>query len=287
MRTRSKTCPRSTSSWLHKALPEVSEGIHLIPSMIWRLPRRLPRRSAGWFARYLAGRGIAWPKTDTGRLKLDEDTFKDMSKVHPELAPLRELRHSLSELRLEKLAVGTDGRNRTMLSPFGASSGRNTPSANRFIFGPSVWLRGLIKPGPGMAIAYIDWSSQEVAIAAALSGDPFLLDSVASGDPYLSFAKRAGLVPEGATKATHAAVRDICKACVLGVNYGMQARTLAFRTGTSVKQKMMTRPFRRMGVAVGTDGRNRTMLSPFGASSGRNTPSANRSSSVHQCGCGV
>jgi DNA polymerase I len=189
---------------------------------------------AGWFARYLAGRGIAWPKTDTGRLKLDEDTFKDMSKVHPELGPLRELRHSLTELRLEKLAVGIDGRNRTMLSPFGASSGRNTPSANRFIFGPSVWLRGLIKPGPGLAIAYIDWSSQEVAIAAALSGDPFLLDSVANGDPYLSFAKRAGLVPEGATKATHAAVRDICKACVLGVNYGMQAKTLAFRTGTSV-----------------------------------------------------
>jgi DNA polymerase I len=111
---------------------------------------------AGLFAKYLADRGIAWPKTESGRLQLDQDTFRDQAKLYPELAPLRELRHSLTELRIEKLAVGADGRNRTMLSPFGASSGRNTPSANKFIFGPSVWLRGLIKPGPGMAIAYID-----------------------------------------------------------------------------------------------------------------------------------
>jgi DNA polymerase I len=189
---------------------------------------------AGLFAKYLADRGIAWPKTESGRLQLDQDTFRDQAKLYPELAPLRELRHSLTELRIEKLAVGADGRNRTMLSPFGASSGRNTPSANKFIFGPSVWLRGLIKPGPGMAIAYIDWSSQEVAIAAALSGDPFLIDAMASGDPYLSFAVRARLAPEGATKASYRAVRDLCKACVLGTNYGMGARTLAFRTNTSI-----------------------------------------------------
>jgi hypothetical protein len=189
---------------------------------------------AGLFAKYLADRGIPWPKTETGRLQLDQDTFRDQAKVYPELAPLRELRHSLSDLRIEKLAVGSDGRNRAMLSPFGANTGRNTPSANRFIFGPSVWLRGLIKPAPGMAIAYIDWSSQEVAIAAASSGDPFLIDAVASGDPYLSFAVRAGLAPEGATKASHRGVRDLCKACVLGTNYGMGAKTLAFRTNTSI-----------------------------------------------------
>ena len=95
--------------------------------------------------------------------------------------------------------MGSDGRNRTLLSPFDASSGRNTPSANQFIFGPCVWLRGLIKPGLGMAVAYIDYSSQEVAVAAALSCDPFLIDAVASGDTYMSFAVRAGLAPDGAT----------------------------------------------------------------------------------------
>ena len=54
-----------------------------------------------------------------------------------------------------------------------------------------------------------------------------------SGDPYLAFAKRAGLAPAGATKTSHKAIRDVCKTCLLGVNYGMQARSLAYRTGVS------------------------------------------------------
>jgi DNA polymerase I len=188
---------------------------------------------AGLFACYLTDNGIDWPRTTTGRLQLDQDTFRDMAKRYPQLEPLKELRHALSELRLEKLAVGPDHRNRTLLSPFGASSGRNTPSNNKFIFGPSVWLRGLIKPPEGRALAYIDWKSQEVYIAAALSGDRALLDAVLSGDPYLAFAKMAGLVPPEATKQSHRAIRDMCKTCVLGTHYGMQAQSLAMRTGLS------------------------------------------------------
>ena len=81
-----------------------------------------------------------------------------MTESYPFLRALRELRVTLSELRLEKLQVGPDGRNRVMLSPFGASSGRNTPPSTGFIFGPSTWLRSLIKPAEGRALAYIDWS---------------------------------------------------------------------------------------------------------------------------------
>jgi DNA polymerase I len=95
-------------------------------------------------------------------------------------------------------------------------------------------LRGLIKPARGRALAYIDWSAQEVAIAAALSGDQALLDAVQSGDPYLRFAKLAGLAPEDATRQTHGQVRNLCKRCLLGSNYGMGARSLAQRTGTSL-----------------------------------------------------
>jgi DNA polymerase I len=188
---------------------------------------------AGLFAGYLVDNRIDWPRTATGRLQLDRDTFRDMAKRYPQLEPLKELRHTLSELRLEKLAVGPDGRNRSLLSPFGASTGRNTPSANRFIFGPSVWLRGLIKPLAGRALAYVDWKSQEVYIAAQLSGDQALLDAVLSGDPYLTFAKMAKLVPPDATKQSHKAIRNLCKTCVLGTNYGMQAPSLALRTGLS------------------------------------------------------
>lgn len=53
----------------------------------------------------------------------------------------------------------------------------------------------------GRAIAYVDWSSQEIAIAGALSGDEMLWQAYESGDPYIAFAKQAGLVPAGATKS--------------------------------------------------------------------------------------
>lgn len=110
----------------------------------------------GLFAGYLADNGIDWPRTAAGRLCLDQETFRNMAKRYPQLEPLKELHHSLSDLRLEKLAVGPDHRNRVLLSPFGASSGRNTPSNSRFIFGPSAMDRAKsdgIPPRPATAQA--------------------------------------------------------------------------------------------------------------------------------------
>jgi DNA polymerase-1 len=141
------------------------------------------------------------------------------------------LRAALSQMRLSDLAVGQDGRNRTMLSAFRARTGRNQPSNTKFIFGPSVWLRGLIKPPPGYGVAYVDWSQQEFGIAAALSGDPMMMEAYRSGDPYLAFAKQAGAVPQDATKASHNAEREQYKACVLAVQYGMGEAGLASRIG--------------------------------------------------------
>jgi DNA polymerase-1 len=137
-------------------------------------------------------------------------------------------------MRLSELAVGGGGRNRCMLSAFRARTGRNQPSNKEFIFGPAVWLRGLIRPKPGYGIAYVDWSQQEFGIAAALSGDAMMLEAYTSGDPYLAFAKQAGAVPEDATKQTHSAVREQFKACVLAVQYGMGPDSLATRIGQPV-----------------------------------------------------
>jgi DNA polymerase I-like protein with 3'-5' exonuclease and polymerase domains len=58
-----------------------------------------------------------------------------------------------------------------------------------------------------------------------------MLEAYASGDPYLAFARQAGAAPVGATKKTHAAVRDVFKACVLAVQYGMGRDSLAVRIG--------------------------------------------------------
>jgi hypothetical protein len=151
--------------------------------------------------------------------------------TYPVLKPLHELRVTLVQLREWRLAVGADGRNRCLLSPFGARTGRNTPSTTAFVFGLSSWLRSLIRPAEGTALAYVDWEQQEFGIGAALSHDPAMLEAYRSGDPYLAFAKQARAVPPNATKRTHRAERDLFKLCALGVQYGMQAESLARRMG--------------------------------------------------------
>lgn len=183
------------------------------------------------FAEYLSRNGIPWPQLNSGELALDDDTFRQMAKRFPIVAPLRQLRQTLGELRLENLSVGFDGRNRCLLSPFRSRTSRNQPSNAKFIFGPSCWIRGLIKPPPGRAIAYVDWSQQEFAIAAALSEDAAMMDAYSSADPYLTFAKQAGAVPESATKKSHPHQREQFKVCALGVQYGMQSKSLAQALG--------------------------------------------------------
>ena len=189
-------------------------------------------RADRW-AEYLTSNGIPWPRLESGRLDLSDGAFRQMAKIYPAVAPMRELRSALSDLRLNDLAVGNDGRNRTVLSAFRSRSSRNQPSNTRFIFGPSVWLRSLIQPPPGHGIAYCDWSQQEFGIAGALSGDRAMQDAYLSGDCYLHFAKQAGAVPADATADDEARkpVRELFKQCVLGVQYGMEAQSLAARIG--------------------------------------------------------
>lgn len=178
--------------------------------------------------------GIAWPELSSGAQALDADTFREMARVHPEVLDMKELRASLSQLRLADLAVGADGRNRCMLSAYSATTSRNQPSTSKFAFGPAVWLRSIIQAPPGYALAYVDWEQQEFGIAAAFSGDPAMMSAYLSGDPYLAFAIQARAAPEGATRATHAKVRDQYKACALAVQYGMGFETLAVRIGQSI-----------------------------------------------------
>ena len=181
---------------------------------------------------YLARKGIPWPRLPSGALALDDDTFREMARAYPaEVAPIRELRHALSQMRLNALPVGPDGRNRCLLSPFASKTSRNQPSNTRFIFGPSAWLRSLIRPAPGRAVAYCDWSAQELGIAAALSGDANMREAYRSGDPYMFLARAAGAVPPDATKKTHAVAREQFKVVSLGVLYGLTAEGLARRLG--------------------------------------------------------
>jgi hypothetical protein len=183
------------------------------------------------FLSYCRRRGIDWPCFEDGSPKLEAELFRDQAMLHPQLAPLHQLRQTLAKFRLTGLRVGDDGRNRCLLSPFKAISGRNLPSSSEFLFGPATWIRSLLKPPPGYALAYIDWAAQEIAIAASLSGDAAMIESYVSGDPHWGFALLAGLTPPGAVAADHPLLRERCKTTNLGVNYGMTKWGLSRRLG--------------------------------------------------------
>ncbi len=190
--------------------------------------------NARLWQRWVNHHQIRWPRLPGGLLDLRLPTFRDMAVAYPEVRPMAALQASLSQLRQFRLAVGSDGRNRCPLRPFSSKTGRNQPSTNQFIFGPAVWLRGLIKPLEDMAVAYVDYEQQEFGIAAALSQDQAMMDAYASGDPYLTLAKQARAVPADATKRSHNVERQQFKQAALAVQYGMGAHRLASRLGASI-----------------------------------------------------
>jgi hypothetical protein len=191
------------------------------------------RFSSEKFEEYLAQAGIEWPRLESGALNLRRKTFESMCKSFPTLEPLRQLRHTRDKMRRIKLAVGADSRNRTTLWPYQSKTSRTQPKAARWIFSPAVWLRSLIKPEPGRAIAYIDWSAMEFMVAAALSECKPMIELYETGSPYIEFAKRFDEAPHEATKKTHSEVHERYKVGCLGAQYQMQNETLAQRLGVS------------------------------------------------------
>jgi hypothetical protein len=193
------------------------------------------------FEEVLIAEGISWPrKEDTGKLDLQRKTFESMAKAYSQIEPLRQLRYIRDKLRTIKLSVGHDGRNRTLLWPFSSKTSRTQPKAKHWIFSPSVWLRFLIRPEPGKALAYIDYSSMEFGAAAALSDGHIsasnpMLDLYESGDPYLNFGKTVDQIARDATREMPGvrAKREQLKVLCLGTQYSMQALTLSTRLGVS------------------------------------------------------
>jgi DNA polymerase I len=150
------------------------------------------------FENYLVRNEIGWPILDTGELETTDAVFEERAKTYPQLLELRYLREALGKMRLFDFPVGRDGFNRSWLNPFGSKTGRNQPGSSQFIFGAASWMRHLSQAPPGYAISVLDWSNQEFAIAAYLSGDPVMIEAYESGDPYVYFGKFAGAIPANA-----------------------------------------------------------------------------------------
>ena len=77
---------------------------------------------------------------------------------------------------------------------------------------------------------YLDWRTQEVGIAAALSGDAGLRAAYESGDVYHKAAFDAGLTTDPDRKhwaKSNPDFRNRMKTQQLGINYGMGVTSLA------------------------------------------------------------
>jgi DNA polymerase-1 len=186
------------------------------------------------FAEYVRRHNMSWPMHDSGKLDERQQTFRDMTGRYPQIETLRELKYTIGQMRLNDLAVGSDGRNRTLLGAYGTKTGRHAPSNSRYMFGPAKWIRFFIAPPPGRALVYRDFCQQEVRMAAVVSGDTELLRACESGDVYLGVAKQLGFVRDGMSATELKAVRTLFKTVVLGIQYGLGVRSLAVRTGVSL-----------------------------------------------------
>ena len=183
---------------------------------------------------WVARQGIAfWPRTPTGLLCTDTKTLETIAKRCPAAAEFCLGKVMLNQLKTFDLSVGDDGRNRCMLSAYRSKTSRNQPSNSAFIYGLNAAFRSLIKPEPGRALVYLDFSGQEFAIAAYYSGDKNMIAAYESGDPYSDWARKANAMPAGGNKHTDPQVRAVYKLSLLGVLYGMKETTLSGYVGVS------------------------------------------------------
>jgi hypothetical protein len=189
-------------------------------------------QDGGWsyrrFERWLAQTGVvAWPRLDSGQLDTDGDAFRLMYHV-PGIERLHALRDSMNVITKARLPIGKDGRNRPSLYPFCTATGRNAHSKS--LFNAHAGMRSFMVFPQDSIGAYLDWRTQEVGIAAALSGDQALIEDYRSGDIYHALARLCGRTQEPDPikwKKANPEMRVQMKPLQLGINYGMGVRSLA------------------------------------------------------------
>ena len=180
------------------------------------------------FEQFLIRAGVtAWPRLDSGQLDTTSDAFGLMSHV-PGIEGLHALLDSLGFIVKARLPIGRDARNRPSLLPFGTVTGRNAHAKSPY--NVHAGMRGFMVFPQDAIGAYLDWRTQEIGIAAALSGDTALIEAYRTGDIYHALARLLGLTDDPDPvhwKKTSPDVRNRMKVLQLAINYGMSVRSLA------------------------------------------------------------
>jgi DNA polymerase I-like protein with 3'-5' exonuclease and polymerase domains len=185
--------------------------------------------------------GVDWPaklsaRTGKPYFPMDKETMKGMEGRHPFIAEVRQVEKTLKQLSSRSLVVDpVTRRHHFGTSVFRSVTGRNQP--RNFVFSGPKWLRLLIVPESyDHVLVYVDYTAQEVGIAAALSTDPAMRAIYEATDCHMQFAIRAGAAPAGATKRTHGEVRKQYKTVNLGVLYGQTGFGMAARLGIAQQE---------------------------------------------------
>jgi hypothetical protein len=193
------------------------------------------------FSKLVHDRGLQdlWPKTpsgmycvsDPGRGGDNKKVFKAMCLHDPYFEPLRVGRSLAKEFNGFSLPIGDDGRVRAGNLPFAQKGMRSSPQGGS-IFAMDSRNRWLIQTTPDQPCSYIDLSSCEFVVAAAMSGDINMLricDEVRS-DPiknvYVEIMKAAGVAKPDATKKLIGALYKIWKIGGLATLYGIEIESL-------------------------------------------------------------
>jgi DNA polymerase I len=180
------------------------------------------------FERWLVSQGVAaWPRLESGQIQKDDDTFKMMSHI-PGIEALRALRGSLGVIVRALIPIGRDGRNRPKLFPFCTNTGRNAHRES--LFNAHAGMRSFMVFDSDVTAVYLDWRTQEVGIAAALSGDEALQAAYRGGDVYHALALTIGATDDADPKHwkdTDPTMRQRMKSLSLAINYGMGVPSLA------------------------------------------------------------
>jgi len=174
-----------------------------------------------------------WPTTATGKLKTDEATIFSFISCQ-DINDYYLANEFLTSQKLKGYVVGPDGRARTPYHMYGLKTGRTNPSTSRHPFNAPKCMRNIVKPAPEKVCVNFDYKSQEIFIAAYLSGDPQLIAAVETRDPYIYTARMVDAVPQGATKKSHPGERNIYKTTLLACLYRQGPTNMSKRMNINI-----------------------------------------------------
>jgi DNA polymerase I len=177
-----------------------------------------------------------WPRTPkSNKPQINEDVLKQFKYADPRIGIVQSVGKVMSDLRAVELAIGPDGRSHDFDGAFRTITGRHNPENHKgAVMYRSRYWRNIIRPEPGRAHAYLDFSAQEFMTLAVLADDRQGIDDYQNSDVYTRFGKANGFFPKDGPEKIPGDTRNMLKTAVLSIPYGARSRSLSRTLGVSL-----------------------------------------------------